>query len=103
MPKAVWNGATLAESDNTIVVEGNHYFPPDSVKREHFAESASHTVCPWKGLASYYNVVVGGQTNKDAAWYYPDPSSAAQQIRDYVAFWHGVDVVPSNGSGNQAS
>ena len=90
--KATWNGAVLAESDDTVVVEGNHYFPPDSVKREHFRESEKHTVCPWKGTASYYDVIVGGETNKDAAWYYPQPKDAAKQIKDRVAFWRGVKV-----------
>lgn len=90
--KATWNGATLAESDKTIVIEGNHYFPPDSVRRDHLQESSTHTTCPWKGEASYYSVVVDGQTNKDAAWYYPDPKPAAAEIRDYIAFWRGVKV-----------
>ena len=92
MPKAVWNGAVLAESDDTVVVEGNHYFPPDSIKREHFRESETHTVCPWKGTASYYDVVVGGEVNRDAAWYYPRPKDAAKEIKDRVAFWRGVKV-----------
>lgn len=92
MPKAIWNGATLAESDQCIVVEGNQYFPPDAVQREYFQESNTHTTCPWKGLASYYTVVVNGQENKDAAWYYPAPKDAAKEIKDYVAFWHGVKV-----------
>jgi len=90
--KATWKGAVLAESDDTVVVEGNHYFPPESVNREHFRESATHTTCPWKGEASYYDVVVGGETNKDAAWYYAEPKDAAQQIRGRVAFWRGVKV-----------
>jgi len=90
--KAVWNGVTLAESDNTIVVEGNHYFPPDAVKRELLQPSATHTTCHWKGEASYYTVAVDGQTNKDAAWFYPSPKPAAAEIKDYVAFWHGVKV-----------
>jgi uncharacterized protein (DUF427 family) len=90
--KAVWNGATLAESDETIVVEGNHYFPPDAVKRELFQPSETHTICPWKGEASYLSVAVDGQTNADAAWFYPSPKSAAAEIKDYVAFWHGVKV-----------
>ena len=92
MPKAVWNGVTLAESNNTIVVEGNQYFPPDSVQREYFKESDTHTTCPWKGLASYYTLVVDGKENKDAAWYYPSPKDAAKQIKDYAAFWRGVKV-----------
>ena len=90
--KAIWNGAVLAESDDTVVVEGNHYFPPDSISREHFRESETHTVCPWKGKASYYDVVVGGEVNRDAAWYYPQPKDAAKEIKDRVAFWHGVKV-----------
>jgi len=90
--KAIWNGAVLADSDETIVVEGNHYFPPDTIKREYFQESSTHTTCPWKGEASYYNVVVNGQVNKDAAWYYPETKPAANEIRDRVAFWHGVKV-----------
>lgn len=90
--KAIWNGAVLAESDETIVVEGNHYFPPDSVDPETLKASSHHTTCPWKGQASYYDVVVDGQVNRDAAWYYPAPKPAAQQIQDYVAFWRGVRV-----------
>ena len=90
--KAIWNDVTLAESDDTVIVEGNHYFPPESIKREHFRDSATHTTCPWKGEASYYNVVVDGQVNKDAAWYYPDPKPAAAEIKDRVAFWRGVKI-----------
>ena len=90
--KAVWNGVTLAESDKTIVVEGKHYFPPDAVKRELFQPSPTHTICQWKGEASYYTVDVDGKTNKDAAWFYPSPKPAAAEIKDYVAFWHGVKV-----------
>jgi uncharacterized protein (DUF427 family) len=90
--KAVWNGAVLAESDDTVVVEGNHYFPADSIAEQHFKPSPSHTFCPWKGEASYYNLEVNGQVNKDAAWYYPDPKEAAQNIKNYVAFWKGVVV-----------
>jgi uncharacterized protein (DUF427 family) len=92
MPKATWNGAVLAESDRCEVVEGNRYFPPDSIRREYFRESSNHTTCPWKGVASYYDVVVDGQTNKDAAWYYPETKAAANNIEGYVAFWHGVKV-----------
>jgi uncharacterized protein (DUF427 family) len=92
MARATWNGAVLAESDVTEMVEGNHYFPPESIRREYFQESSSHTTCYWKGLASYYDVVVDGQTNKNAAWYYPAPSAAAQNIKGYIAFWHGVKV-----------
>jgi uncharacterized protein (DUF427 family) len=90
--KAVWHDAVIAESDDTIVVEGNHYFPPDAINREHFKSSDTHTTCPWKGEASYYDVVVEDQTNKDAAWYYPQPKEAAGQIKDYIAFWKGVKV-----------
>lgn len=92
MPRATWNGAVLAESDQTIVVEGNQYFPPDAINRDYFQESATHTTCPWKGLASYYNVVVEGQVNHDAAWFYPTPKEAASNIAGYVAFWRGVKV-----------
>ncbi len=90
--RAVWNGKVLAESDETVVVEGNHYFPPDAVHKEYFAESDTHTTCPWKGVASYYTVTVDGASNPDAAWYYPEPKDAAAQIRDHVAFWRGVTV-----------
>jgi uncharacterized protein (DUF427 family) len=90
--RATWKGAVLAESDDTVVVEGNHYFPADSIRREHFRESETHTTCPWKGVASYYDVVVGGEENADAAWYYPDPKDAAKEIRGRVAFWRGVQV-----------
>lgn len=92
MAKAIWNGTVLAESDDTVVVEGNHYFPPESVKAEYFTASDTHTVCPWKGTASYRNVVVDGEVNADAAWYYPEPKDAAAEIRDRVAFWRGVTV-----------
>ena len=88
--KAIWNDATIAESDKTIVIEDNHYFPPDDITTEHFQPSDTHTTCPWKGEASYYNVVVNGEVNKDAAWYYPEPKPAAAEIKDYVAFWKGV-------------
>jgi uncharacterized protein (DUF427 family) len=91
--KAVWKDAVLAESDDTVIVEGNHYFPPGSVNREYLRESETHTTCPWKGLASYYDVVVNGDVNKDAAWYYPEPREAAKHIRGFVAFWNGVEVV----------
>jgi uncharacterized protein (DUF427 family) len=92
MPRAVWNGTVLAESDRCEVVEGNRYFPPAAIKREYLRPSATHSVCPWKGTASYYDVVVNGQTNKDAAWFYPEPKDAARNIKDHVAFWHGVTV-----------
>lgn len=90
--QAAWNGEVVADSSRTIVVEGNHYFPPDDVRRELFAESDQHTFCPWKGTASYYDVVVDGDRNAGAAWYYPEPMEAAAEIRDYVAFWRGVEV-----------
>lgn len=90
--KAIWNGAVLAESSQTVVVEGNHYFPESSLKRDYFRESDTHTVCHWKGEASYYNITVDGKVNADAAWYYPAPSDAAKQIKDHVAFWKGVQV-----------
>ncbi|MFQ5795752.1 MAG: DUF427 domain-containing protein [Candidatus Bipolaricaulia bacterium] len=92
--KAMWKKVTLAESDETVVVEGNHYFPLDSLNKEYFQESDTHTICSWKGVASYYNIVVNRKVNKDAAWYYPEPQQAAQKIRNYVAFWRGVKVVP---------
>lgn len=88
----MWKGKVLAESNETKVVEGNHYFPPDSVHREYFRNSDTHTQCAWKGTASYYDVVVNDDVNKDAAWYYPEPSEAARQIKDHVAFWHGVEI-----------
>lgn len=90
--KATWNGVTIAESDDTVVIEGNHYFPRDAIRQEYFKNSDTHTTCPWKGEASYFNVVVNGETNKDAAWYYPHPKPAAQEIQDRVAFWKGVKV-----------
>ena len=91
--KAIWQETVLAESDDTIVIEGNHYFPPDSVRQEYLASSDTHTTCPWKGRASYYHLRVGDQTNSDAAWYYPEPKDAAKSIGGYVAFWRGVKVV----------
>ena len=94
MPKAIWNGAVLAESDRCEIVEGNCYFPPNAVARQYLRDSATHTTCPWKGTASYLDVVVNGETNKDAAWYYPDPKEAAAQIKNHVAFWRGVQVEP---------
>lgn len=90
--QAVWNGTVIAESDDTVVVEGNHYFPPEAVKREYLEDSGTRTVCPWKGTASYYHVKVDGERNEDAAWYYPEPKEAATNIRDRVAFWRGVEV-----------
>lgn len=92
MVKAVWNGETIAESGETVVVEGNHYFPPGSVKPAALKPSATTSVCPWKGVASYYSVVAGGKENKDAAWYYPEPKPAAARIKGRVAFWKGVTV-----------
>jgi uncharacterized protein (DUF427 family) len=93
MFQAMWNGAVLAESDQTVKMEGNHYFPPGSLNREYFASTQMTSVCPWKGTASYYDVTVNGQVNRDAAWYYPHPSPAAAKIKDHVAFWHGVKVI----------
>jgi len=93
--KAIWNQKVIAESDDTVVVEGNHYFPPDSVKRKFLQDSATTTVCPWKGTANYYTLVVGGQNNPDAAWYYADTKPAADQIRGRIAFWGGVQVCES--------
>lgn len=90
--KAIWNNTVIAESDNTIVIENNHYFPPESVQQQYFQGSPTHTHCPWKGDASYYTLQVNGETNKDAAWYYPAPKDAAKEIKDYVAFWKGVVV-----------
>ena len=92
MARATWKGVTLAESDRTIEVEGNQYFPPESLDRSYFRDSETHTVCPWKGTASYYTVSVDGQESADAAWYYPEPSEAASLIKDYIAFWRGVKV-----------
>ena len=90
--KAEWQGTVIAESDDTVVVEGNHYFPADSLKREFFEDSATTSHCPWKGEASYFSVVVGEAKNAEAAWYYPEPKSAAENIRGRVAFWKGVTV-----------
>jgi uncharacterized protein (DUF427 family) len=90
--RATWNGEVIAESDDTIIVEGNHYFPPASINRELLTDSNTRTMCHWKGQASYYSLVVGGETNADAVWYYPDPYDAADVIKDYVAFWRGVEV-----------
>jgi uncharacterized protein (DUF427 family) len=95
MPRATWNGAVLAESERTEVVENNHYFPPESLRREYFRESSTQTVCGWKGTASYYSIEVDGKVNRDAAWYYPEPKPAAANIAGYVAFWKGVEVEPS--------
>ena len=94
MAQAIWNGQVVAQSDRCEVVEGNQYFPPESVKLGLLKDSATHTTCGWKGIASYYDVVVDGQVNKDAAWYYPEPKDAAKNIAGYVAFWKGVKVEP---------
>ncbi len=91
--KAIWNGTVLAESDETITIEGNHYFPAGSINKEYFKPSETHTVCGWKGTASYYDVVAGGETNRDAAWFYPEPKAEAKEIANHVAFWKGVEVV----------
>ena len=90
--EAVWNGAVIAKSDDTIVVEGNHYFPHDSIRGEYFTKTDLTTVCGWKGMASYYSVTVNGKTNKDCAWYYAEPNDAAARIRGRVAFWNGIEV-----------
>ena len=93
MVKAIWNGKEIASSDDCVVVEGNQYFPPDTINKQYFKKSPSNTTCPWKGIASYYHVEVDGEVNRDAAWYYPEPSEAASSIKDYVAFWRGVEVI----------
>lgn len=90
--KAIWNGQVIAESDKTINIEGNQYFPPESINPNFFSSSITNTVCPWKGTASYYDIIVEGNTNKDAAWYYPEPKAMAAEIRNYVAFWRGVMI-----------
>jgi uncharacterized protein (DUF427 family) len=92
--KATWNGATIAESEDTVVVEGNHYFPSQSIRAEYLRDSDTHTTCPWKGLASYKSIEVDGQLNADAAWYYPEPKDAAAEIKDRFAFWRGVEIEP---------
>lgn len=96
MPRALWNGAVIAESpvERIEMVEGNVYFPEDAVRKDHLQASDTHTICPWKGTASYYHVLVNGQLNQDAAWYYPEPKDAAKQIAGRVAFWKGVTVEP---------
>ena len=91
--KAIWNDTVLAESDDTVVIENNHYFPMESIHKEYFKPSSTHTHCPWKGQASYYTIEVNGQTNSDAAWFYETPSELAKAIKNHVAFWKGVDVV----------
>ena len=90
--KAIWNEEVIAESDDTIIIEGNHYFPPESINSAFFKESNTHSVCPWKGKASYYNLEVDNKINEDAAWYYPETSELAKGIKGYVAFWKGVDI-----------
>ena len=92
MIKAIWNGAILAQSDKTIIIEGNHYFPAESLNMEYFKETETHTTCPWKGLANYYNINVNGKQNIDAAWFYKQPGELAKEIKDHVAFWKGVEV-----------
>jgi uncharacterized protein (DUF427 family) len=91
--KAIWNNEIIAESDNTIVIENNHYFPPESINKEFFKASDLHSTCPWKGKASYYTLEVNGKENRDAAWYYPEVSQLAKSIKGYIAFWRGVEVV----------
>jgi uncharacterized protein (DUF427 family) len=90
--RAIWNDKIIAEAGQTEVVEGNHYFPPESIKKEYFASSEHRSTCPWKGQAAYYDIVVDGERNKDAAWYYPQPKAEAAHIKDYVAFWRGVEI-----------
>jgi len=92
MVKALWKGKIIAETEEVEVVEGNYYFPPKSVHKEFLKESSTHSTCPWKGKASYYDVIVGGETNKDAVWYYPEPKPAAKNIKDYIAFWKGIEI-----------
>lgn len=91
--KAIWNGQVIAESDDTLVIEGNHYFPADAINKEYFVDSSTNSVCPWKGTASYYSLNVDGKENTDAAWYYPQVSELAKGIKDRIAFWKGVEVV----------
>ncbi|HAF78133.1 MAG TPA: hypothetical protein DCG42_12535 [Maribacter sp.] len=92
MVKAIWNNTVIAESDSMVQVEGNHYFPPSTIKKEYFKTTDTHTSCPWKGVASYYDIEVDGDVNKDAAWYYPEVSELAKGIKGYIAFWKGVEV-----------
>jgi uncharacterized protein (DUF427 family) len=92
MARAIWNGIVLAESAETVIVEGNHYFPPESVQWEYFQPSQTHTICPWKGIASYYDIVVNGEINRGGAWYYAEPKPAAANIKNRIAFWRGVRV-----------
>lgn len=90
--KAIWNNTVIAESDETVLIEGNHYFPAKAVKREFLKTSSTHSFCPWKGEASYYHLLVNGEKNEDAAWHYPNPKEAASEIKDHLAFWNGVEV-----------
>ena len=90
--KAIWNDVVIAESNSTVIVEGNHYFPNDSIKPEYFQESDFTSYCGWKGMANYYSIIINGKTNKDCAWYYADPSDEAKEIKGMVAFWNGVKV-----------
>lgn len=90
--RALWEGTVIAESNDTIVIEGNHYFPADSVHMKYLRPSDTHTICPWKGEASYYTIEVNGKKNIDAAWYYPEPKEAAKEISNRIAFWHGVEI-----------
>lgn len=94
MAQAIWDGVIIAESDDTVVVEGNHYFPVESIKRQYFVDSDRHSICPWKGTASYYDIVVNEEVNRAAAWYYPSPKPAASRITNRIAFWRGVQVEP---------
>lgn len=91
--KAVWNGKTVAESEKTIIIENNHYFPPNSIIKEYYKKSETKSVCPWKGNAKYFSLVVDGKENTDAAWFYPEPKDAAAPIKNHVAFWKGVEVL----------
>ena len=103
MKRALWNGAMIAESDDAVVIEGNYYFPPESVNWGFLTPSQTHSTCPWKGVASYYDILVDGKTNPDAAWYYPQPKAAAANIKDRVAFWKGVRVVDSGSAASEAT
>jgi uncharacterized protein (DUF427 family) len=96
--RAIWKGKIIAESESTAVVEGNHYFPPESVAKKYLKPSPTTTECPWKGTAHYYSVVIGSEENRDAAWYYPDPKEAAAEIKDHIAFWRGVEVLEGGGA-----
>jgi uncharacterized protein (DUF427 family) len=90
--KAIWKDIVIAESNDTKIIEGNHYFPPESIKKEFIKKSSTHSICPWKGKASYYDIIVSGEENKDAAWYYPEPKEEAKEIKNHVAFWKGVVI-----------